>query len=375
LFAGIATGLLLVIGAGVAHAQGFYSGGSITVPQGKTVDQTIFAAGHTIDIAGKVNGDVFCAGQDVIISGTVSGDVICAGQNVHITGTIIGSVRVAGQDVSLGNSIGRNLTAAGQTVTLESNSSVGGDASIGGQTASINGTVGRDLAIGSNDATIDNSVGRNVQFTGEHLSLGSQANISGTLTYTSNNQVAQASGAHVGGAISQQLPAAAHHGHGINLFWLAVYGFASLLIVALVLVLVAPQLFHSATEVAIHSPGKTILVGFLSGLVVPALVFFLFVTVIGIPLALLLLLIWILVDALATVFAAYYLGRLLMPHSHHAIRIMLLGAAALLVLYLIPILDVLVVLLAMWFGLGIILLNVYRHWPRPRYELKGGDDK
>ena len=372
LLLGLLVALPILAGVSVARAQDFHTGNDITVAKGETVDKTFFAAGRTVDIAGKINGDVFCAGQNITISGEVTGDVICAGQTVRVSGTVGGDVRVAGQSVTLSGTIMHNLSAAGQSVVSDSDSIVKGDASIGGQTATLNGSVGRDLAAGSNSLTLNNVVGRDVQVSGQDLTLGGNAKIAGNVIYTSRNQLHREGGAQIAGHITHNLPKQhERHARVGSIFrmsiWFALYMLLAALLVGLVLVLLMPHAFHGASETALHHPGKTLLTGFIASIVAPIVVILLMFTVVGIPLGVLLLLAWLLVLALAGPFAAYYTGRLLMQKATNAIAIMALGTLVLLLLYFVPILGGIVWFLALWFGLGIILLQAKR-LPKQRYD-------
>lgn len=357
----------------IAHAQSFQHSDNITVAQNQTVNQTIYAWGHTIDIAGTVNGDVICAGQDITITGTINGDVICAGQNVHVSGSVAGSVRVAGQDVSLSGLTNHNVSAIGQNVTLESSGQVNTDASLAGQDITLNGSVGRDLAAAGSTVTVNGKVGRNVQSADSQLELGSNADIAGNVTYTSSNMLSKSNTARVGGTVTQNQPPQknqhVHYGAFVRgSLWFALYLLVAGLVMAIVLVLLFPQAFHTGTEVAIHHPGKTFLVGLLTGIVAPIAVAVIFLTFVGIPLGILALLIWLAMLLLSWPFAAYYTGRLLLLKSTNALVIMLVGAIVLMLLYFVPFLGALVSLVAVCFGLGMIVSQLGR-LPKPHYRV------
>jgi cytoskeletal protein CcmA (bactofilin family) len=373
LVAAALTSLLLMGWVGIAHAQSFRHGSNVTVAQGQVVNQTLYAWGNTINIAGTVNGDVICAGQDVTVTGTVNGDVICAGQNVHISGHVTGNIRLAGQDLSISSLVDHNLSALGQNVTIESNGQINTDASIGGQDVTLNGNVGRDLAVAANSVNINGKVGRNVQSADTHLSLGSTANVTGNITYTSSNMLSQAGSAHVGGTVTQKQPTRSnertHYGaffHGG--LWFAFYLLIAGLIAALVLVLLFPQLFHVSTDVAIHRPGRTFLIGLGTAIAAPVIIGILLISIVGIPLGILALLTWLVVLLLSGPFAAYYTGRLLMLKSTNAVLIMLVGGLVLLVLYFVPFLGTLVTFVAACFGLGIIATRI-KDLPKPNYQV------
>lgn len=362
----VAIGILLAVPlfgwVGIAQAQGFRTGDNLTVGSGETVDSSLYLAGRTIDIAGTVNGDVFCAGQNVTISGTVSGDVICAGQSVRITGNVEGDIRVAGQNVTVGSVVGGSLSALGQTLNTEASSRVGGDAGVAGQDVALNGAVGRDLAIASENATVNSQVGRNVRGEVTYLTLGDSANIGGDVQYTSKNTLSRSSGAEVAGQVSRTEPteAAKQQDGGSDEFWFAVWFFVSMLLIALAVALLMPRTLWKASEETRRRLGRTLLVGLIAAIVVPILIFTLMFTVVGIPLAIVLFMAWAVVAVLAFAFAAFLLGSyLLRSRSENAALTMLAGAALLLLVYMVPVLGWIVGLIALWWGLGMVLIQLF----------------
>lgn len=369
--------LLLLVGlvsfglSGLVGAQSFRSGDDVTVPAGEAIDSTLYAAGRSIDIAGTVNGDVFCGGMTVTISGDVSGDVICAAQNLTISGTVAGDIRVAGQNVTLTGTVGHNATIGAQSYTASSKSRVGGDVSLGGQTATLNGMVGRDIVVGGGEVTINGTIGRRIKGEIDTLTLGSAAIIREGGSYTSRRAASIATGAQVGSLVHKQPKARAAH-HGINWGW-RVYFFIALLAAALVLVLLWPGLFQRTSQIAMERPLMTVLIGFIASVTMPVILIVLCCTVVGIPLALFLMLAWMVAGLASGAFASYYLGRLLLGRTKfkNAILYMLLGAAVLLVLRNIPYVNIISIFAALWFGLGMMVLYVKNHYVAPRYSVRG----
>lgn len=371
LLIGILTALPLVGFAGVAHAQSFRTGTNTVVSSSETVDGTLFISGRSVEIAGTVNGDVFVAGQTVTVSGTVTGDVLGAGQTVRVSGRVDGDVRVAGQTVTIGATVGRNLSAAGQAVTVEGGGRVEGDASLAGTDVVINGSVGRDVMLGTNTATLNGRVGRNIQAGTDQLALGNEADIGGDVTYTSKRTVTRSSGAQVAGKVTRSEPAGKRESKQAEGFaWAFVlWLLTSMLLLAVVLVLLLPRLFQQATTDAVRNLGWVFLTGFVASLVLPIVIIGLMFTVIGIPLALLMLLVWLVLLMLSGPFAAYLLGySILRNRTDNAIWYILTGGVILLLVYLIPVLGFLVLLVAHWFGLGMQLWQL-RHVPKPRYHM------
>lgn len=353
-----------------ANAQSFRTGNNVTVPSNRTVDSSLYATGRNIDVAGTVEGDVICAGQNITVSGTVTGDVICAGQSIHINGTVEGNVRLAAQNVTISGEVNRNANVVSQTLTTDSDSSIGEDIGIAAQDVILNGSIGRDLALASGNAVVNNTVGRNIHGDLNKLTLQSDANVEGFIDITSPNNVQRDSGAEVGGKITREQPAETNNTSWVGLGWLfTLYVILAMLLVALVLVLLMPRAFQIAANTALANMGKTVIIGIAASVVAPIVIIGLMFTIIGIPLGILLLLVWLIILFLSGPFAAYLLGRLLLRDSaRNAILVMLVGSVVLLTLYLIPFLNILALLLALWFGIGMILQTVPLH--KPHYALQ-----
>lgn len=345
--------------SGVTSAQSVKTGDSVTVPAGETVDSVLFTGGNTIDIAGTVNGDVYCGGQNVTISGTVHGDVFCAGQTVSISGKVDGSVRLAGQSITLSGTVQGSATIAAQTFVLEKDSMIGRDLLGGTQSATLGGTVVRDLAIGASTVTINGQIGRSVKGDIETLTVGSTGKIGGDVTYSSNNNPVVSTGGTISGTVVRtplkQDTQSRSYAPLAFTFASVIYTFVTMLIVSLVIVLLFPDLLREASSKALSAPGRTALVGFAAIILVPALVFFLCISIIGFPLGILVLLAWFVVVLLSGPFAAFYLGQLILKTTKNPATIMLLGATILLVLSFIPILGFFAVFAAYLFGVGIFL--------------------
>jgi hypothetical protein len=361
----LTVGLVLCMGVGAASALQQNS-----VARG-TNDKSIHKAGQNVDITGTVNGDVYCAGQTVTVDATVNGDVLCAGQTVTVDGTVHGNVRVAGQTVSLNSQVDKSVTIAAQTANIGSGTKIGNDLSLFARSTHVNGNVGRDITGGSEDMTISGTVGRNIDANVDTLVLESGAKVGGNVTYTSQHTVQMDRGAVVSGQVIKHAPSkqANHHHVGSVAGWL-LFGlivFLMMLVFALVLVALFPWFFREASQTMRGWPWWELLIGFLASLFVPAIIFMLLLTIVGIPLAILLILFWIAASLVSGTLTAFYIGRLLLPRRS-APLMMLVGGVLLAVLYLIPFLNLIVIPLAYWIGLGLLLVYLWRGWRHPVYH-------
>lgn len=366
--------VLLGLGfAGVAHASNLRTGVSPSVGANQVVDNTLWIAGQTVDVAGSVNGDVFCAGQDVVISGHVSGDVICAAQTITISGRVDGNIRVAASTVTVTGSATGNATIAAQSFTQTAGSSIGGDVSIAGANLNLNGTIGRDALLAGSTIQIDGSIGRNVKAETPNLSLASSANIAGNLNYTSQNDLSRAAGARVAGTTTRTEPTNPQRNTFADMFWAKVgfdlFALVALLFMGIILILIAPRMFNSVTTIKSSDIWKPLLVGLVAMIVVPVLVIISMSTIIGLPLGFLIMFAWIIVWMIAIIVAGYWLGRVMMPKQRNVILLMLVGVVVLAVIMSIPILGGIVWFLASLLGSGLILMNIQKRLPKPNYVI------
>jgi cytoskeletal protein CcmA (bactofilin family) len=363
--------LPLIAWVSMAHAQEFRSGDNVTVSGNQTLNSSLWSSGKHLDIAGTVNGDIFCIGQTVNISAVVNGDVICAGQNIHISGPVNGDVRMAGQELTISSKISGSVSAAGQSFSLDQSGSVGRDVSAAVSDATFNGTVSRDLAAAGSTVTINNKVGRTVKATAKTVRLGSGAKVGGDLNYTSNNSADIASGATIAGATHHSQPPQSHAHAPFKAFSIlfALYVIVTLLIVALVFALLFPALLTRVSAEALDRPWRTLLVGFIAGFLFPIIFIALLLTLVGIPLALLLLVLWTLIVAFGGIFFSFYVGRLILRGPRNAVLVMLVGALIVLILTEIPFLGILVSLAAFWMGTGMVLQYLFHRYERPQYTL------
>lgn len=371
-----ALGLLVLpafLWVGVAQAQSFRTGDNTTVAADEVVDSSLYAAGRTVDIAGEVRGDVFCAGQNVTISGKVDGDIICAGQTVHISGTVTGDVRVAGQTITMTAVVDGNLSVASQSFSLAQEGKVGQDATVGGNDVTLNGSIGRDLVVGGTTVTLAHTIGRNVTVDSNDLTIQDKARINGNLTYTSESKANVASGAQITGATihNERAPKKDNYGQvfGFSLM-VGIVVVVALVATSLVLVLLFPAPFHAAIKRAQGNSLKTFLTGLLASFAVPVLIVALMVTIIGIPLALLLILVWLLILMLSGPFFSYFIGRKILKKQTNPIPIMLVGALVVKLALFVPILGVAVFLAIIWLGTGIVLRELFHRTPKPVYDFK-----
>ncbi|HUL63396.1 MAG TPA: polymer-forming cytoskeletal protein [Burkholderiaceae bacterium] len=331
-----------------AGGDRFSAGGSVSVSTPVTAD--LLAAGGNVDIDTRVGGDVVAAGGDVRIKGDVDSGVFGAGGQLRLDAAVKRSVRVVGGQVEIGPKaqLSGNLSVAGGHVRIE-------------------GPVFGYVQAAGGDITLDSAVGGDVWATGGRLTLGPNARIGGKLHYATHGELTQNPAAIVKGGVERvdfeaAWPRAHKQPHQSGFGWVWVVG---LMVLAAVLTGVAPSFTATASDVLKRRPWFALLVGFIVLVCVPVAAVILLATVIGIPLALLVLLAYPILLLLGYELTAIGIGDWAMQRfaaeraRSWGWRAVAAAVAVLLIALVrhVPFLGGIVAFLALLFGLGALALQ------------------
>jgi cytoskeletal protein CcmA (bactofilin family) len=280
---------------------------------GTLIDMSFFA-GDEVKVAVNSSDDVFVAGGKVTANATQADHLIMAGGELILTGINVHDAYIAGGEVEARDgAIEDDLVAAGGQIILSSEFSIGGSAVVTGGDVKIETPIGGDLRVAAGDIYLNSQVTGDVQLMGDDVELGPDAKIGGDLKYRAKELNVSPS-AVITGSTTELAP----HEHADFERWgrngaamAAVSGLAFLLGIAVLVIAIAgglPALMNSSTRMIREKPLQTLGIGFLITVVGPACLFFLFASVIGIPLALLIGLIFLAVAPIAIAATTYFVG-------------------------------------------------------------------
>ncbi|MGI6468261.1 MAG: polymer-forming cytoskeletal protein [Syntrophomonadaceae bacterium] len=348
------------------------SGDSVYIPPGQ-IEGPLFVSGNSIVVDADVEGDVFAAGQNININGKVNGDIMAAGQSVRIAAAVDGDVRVAGNDISIQSSISRNLSIAGNTIRLEQTASIGKDVLLFGTNVDILGTVNRQVLGAAQNFRLAGSIGSDLRlWEVNSLNLGPAAAIGGDLIYKSPQQAQIASGARVGGETRWEQGAADPIKPQQQVSWPSLLmWFAAGVVLWGLGYLLFPSLWQGLASALEEAPGASIGWGILLLVATPFIFVILLITVIGIPVALILLLAYILLLYLSKIILGDILGRYLLRSFKWEGRFsmwigFMMGFALVILLSKIPIVGILITLAAAIIALGCTALSIFDSRRRSR---------
>jgi cytoskeletal protein CcmA (bactofilin family) len=357
---------LAVLTPTIAMAASTKTGNDMSLVKSETHDGTLYAYGQTLIIDGNIKGDLVCAAETVTVNGDVSGDILCAAQNLTINGAVGGNVRIIGQTVTLNGTIGKNLNAAAQSVTTGPQAKIGSEAGILAETTTLRGPIGSNLYGSMSTLNLKSTVNGNVDVYVETLALASDAEIGGNLGYASSATFA-IDPSKVGGTIRRSDPPQGSAHSTTNSFsfagWFAerLYVLAAILVIALPLVWFAPRLLNRLVKTMLDKPGPSIGWGFVGLAILPFAGLIAFMTIIGIPLAILGLVGWAVLFFTSNIFAGIALGKVVLSRMSWNKDSLgwaaLIGSVLLIVVTSLPILGFLVSVVALWWVAGGLILS------------------
>lgn len=371
----LAAGIFLAVPL-IVVAYSARTGTSVIVPKSESLDDTLYAAGQTVTVDGDVNGDVVCAGQTVVINGNVSGSVLSASNSLMVNGDVAGSVRAVGSSIILNGNVEKNVMAFGATVEQESGKSIGWGMLVGAGSANILGSVGRSLYGAASQATISGNIGRNVDLVmdgyqkgGAGLVITKDARINGDVKYTSRADADIAQGAQIQGEVSRKAPIVkekeAEKGISPFLISLMIIFLLGAILVGLVASFAFPVLTREITDNMFSRIPASLGWGALATILAPLIAIFLTATLVGIPLALIIMALWFIGLYLSQIFTGILIGRIIFGKRNHTrerslIWSAIIGVAIAWILFYIPLIGWLLSLLAVFWGIGGIWVTAFR---------------
>ncbi len=223
----------------------------------------------------------------------------------------------------------------------------------------IRGEVTGDVVAFGGDVAIRGVVAGDVVTFAGQAALGRRARVGGDVVYADERPL-RTPGSQVGGEVKRFDAGDASIVAAIG-FWIAFS--VSLLLLGLIFLLLAPRAGDAIAATSRSKPLVAALVGLLAFVLLPVLAFVAFVTIVGIPLGVVLLLLILPLYALGYVATALVLGGRILKKGR--ILAFVVGLVILQLVTLIPIVGGLVGFLAVIFGLGLLVMSVLRARTQP----------
>ena len=325
------------------------------------MDRDIFAAGAELRVSGNRGGDLIAAGGNLDIQAGGALDVVAAGGEVYVSGAVGEDALLAGGSVTLSGEVAEDLILAGGQIRIERGARIGDDARIAGGDVRLDGDVGGDVAMVGGRLAIGGTVGGDVEAAGGRLEILPGARIAGAVRFRGEEAPVVSPQATIGGEVD--FIAGRVYGRGWDDdrglgwgggLWLAL----AMIATGIVVMLLIPGIAGRAGEVLRSRPVASALIGLAVLIGMPILVMLLMATVIGIPLAVIVLALYPATLFTGFVVAAFALSdwalrrRVGAPSPLQRFGAFALTVAVLFIAYAIPWIGGWLVLATLLLGLG-----------------------
>jgi hypothetical protein len=338
----------------------------VTVPASETVDDTLLAAGNTVRIEGVINGDLLAFGRTVEVRGTVKGDLVSFAKRTVVSGTVEGRIFSFSQSLDLDGQLGHSIYGFAQALRVNDRGHVGEGVLAAAGDVSLEGEVKRSVDIlTSGNAEVSGSIGRDLTMAGVSLTLTNTARVGGDLSARVRHlkEVHIAEGATIAGKRDIRVRVReSRFGHP-RFYLHQTLWFAAAMLVGWLGVVLFPGFFRATTR-AVGSGWLSLGlgVGVLAG--VPVAVIVVACTLIGIPISLMALSVYLAALYLAKVWVGAFLGQVLLKSSGATkgdwLLGLLVGLLILTIVGLVPYLGGLVRFGVVCLGLGAFVGQLYR---------------
>ena len=341
---------------------------NVFLPENLVFENIYYAAGENLNLKAQMKDDVYLAGLNIDISGPVDGDVIAVGSKVVINSEIKGNLRVIARTVILNGKVDKNVTILSEMVTISAGAEIGQSLIVAGSNLEINGKINKNIYGGASNLSLNGEILGSAYLAMEpagNLILYPQANIHGNLEYTAKRTAEIKTGAKIGNQekfTAWQMETKSPVKQKFSLFFLTwwIAGLLGALVVGLVLVII----FKDYTLKVEKQIDKNILMAILKGLVylivTPIALVIMAFTIIGLPLAVIMGVLYGIILYLTKIFVGIYLGEKLIRLIKKKIEIPLLwsmicGLVIIYLLCLIPYFGWIIKLIVVLWGLGVIM--------------------
>ncbi|MGB9720677.1 MAG: hypothetical protein ACPL28_04245 [bacterium] len=345
------------------------SGKDVVIGANEVIDDDLVAMGRSVRIEGTVNGDVYAFAQEVIINNIVNGTIYSGAAQVkintkqcHSAWAFCGSLEASGKIEGNLMFFGGQLKTDNATVVNKDLIAFGGDIQIKGEVkGKIKGNMGK--------FNLDGKAGR-VDIEVDEARIGSGASIAEDLVIRSKKEPVIDSNAKISGKTEyKKIEEKAHKhrkGSGLSGFFKTLF-FISKLIIGIILIAVFKPYVRRTNEILVHSAWKSLGFGFLTMIVIPVVTVITLATIIGIPVAifgvfLFLTLVYVSGIVFATGFGEWLIRLIKKEGTISPFASFIIGLIIITLVCLIPYLGFLVRLVVAFFGTGMFVLLLHKLW-------------
>lgn len=303
------------------------------------LDDVYVVAGNA-NIEADIFGDLYIGGGSVVINGNIQEDLVVGGGKVTVVGNVFGDLRVVGGQVAVYGNVGDDVVVAGGQLDIGKKSVINGSLVAGAGILTLDGEVKEDVRGGMGILLLNGTVGKDVIVTIEdQLSVSKSAKILGNLKYSALIESEIPKGVVKGETSFNKFEKETLLETVTYMFFAEkVVSYLSALILLAICIFIFPKMLLRGAAITKENILRSFGVGLLTLIVAGIGSILLMLTVVGIPFAIIILALLLIVFYISNIFvsvwiASYVANRKKVPPTK--LKLFLWSALALLVYYLV----------------------------------------
>lgn len=318
-----------------------------------TVESDVYLINQNVSLNENVNGNIYVIGQSVDISSEwIYGNVFVIADNVTIKGNISGSVYALAQTINIETTSVGTVYAMAETINLENGANIANDLKAAAENININGNVYREIYIGAENI--------NVSDTAEHIAKGSvyySNNLTDAKNLLSNiNVVKTEDSQKIENTVKTAIVGATIKTQIINIV-------SAVLVIAVIYFLVRNRVSETE-EISANAVIKNVISGLCWLVFTPIVCVILLCTIIGVPLAIIGFVLYILAIYISVPVASLKIGSIALKELKQENKIMIIVYAICVyilveLISLIPTIGGIIKFIVILYGLGTFMKTIF----------------
>jgi cytoskeletal protein CcmA (bactofilin family) len=347
-----------------ARANWRMESGVFTLTKDRVIEGDLFFSGERLEIDGVIRGDLLLFGEEVIINGRIDGSILGAvSGKLRNNGVVGGSLRGIINEVYLnrGGVIKGNISAFAIRLITASDSLI--EKGILGRFSEVElkGRVNGPVSFNSVISTkLSGEINGDVRSGGARIEWVSPLTVTGKVIDSTgyDNNPAKLEGIKLDGGYQRQKPIKGQMGFLKAVTIFSFIWFLGSLLTSVIFYRLFPRTAWKVTEPSVVYFRRSLLMGLIGLIGLPVIIIILTITVVGLPLAVLLGLFYLIILLFARIPVNLWFGRLLFRSRLNPVLMTVLGGLFLALLNFLPIIGLLINPLLLVLGMGMIIGNI-----------------
>lgn len=201
----LCAGLSLIFSQPASAAWKILTSDEVLIREGEEINGDLWVFGREVEIKGRVKGDLLIAAEDLKVSGQIDGDILGFAGQTELSGRVMGNLRLLSVLTKLNGEIAGNISAAGTELFLGPKATA--SSLLAWYTlATVAGEVKEAAFVKGTAFTLTGKIGEDLKTGGTNVTIAQQAQIGGNLLYRAGVEPVIEPGAKVGGKLREFAP-------------------------------------------------------------------------------------------------------------------------------------------------------------------------